>query len=516
MSHRTFRRFVEEDQKALYNVKALSENVNRLHNPERENRITSVANARSSLLTLRDSFRNQEELHLSVLDALAEGILVTNVEERIVYANAQAHVTTGRVWSQLDRESIWSLFPPTDAAAEADRAETPDGDYLLSMQGAAAKWVRVRTRPLLNAKGQRVGSVYALGCREREKELEGQNTSLLAERRGRYSFNGIGQSPAWRKVLEQIHMVVSTSANVLICGEPGTGKEWIARAIHELSGGAAMSLVRVRCASVRNECGEPLGRSRDPIGWLVSADANTLFLDEIADLPLDLQARLAEALGCAPFRRREEQGVFKEHARIVAATSRNLLAEVRAGHFREDLYHRLSVFPIESPPLRDRLEDVPELAQHFLNEAAADAGLSFLSLTKPHVQQLQSYHWPGNIRELRNVIERAVILRRHSGQLHFEPGTTIGTPSEAGKRPTATSLSIFRLRERELILSTLEQTKGKIYGPEGAAALLAMRPTTLSSRLRRYGVPRPTRSRRKQTVGTNPDVTTSTEEMILD
>src|SRR5438094_222791 len=234
---------------------------------------------------------------------------------------------------------------------------------------------------------------------------------------------------ALQKCLAQIATVAPTEANVIILGESGTGKELVARAIHDLSARKDRPLVRVNCASIPQELFESeffghvrgafTGAIKDRVGRFELADDGTLFLDEVGEIPLELQSKLLRVLQEGQFERVGDESTRTVKVRLIAATNRDLLAEARAGRFRLDLYYRLSVFPIEVPSLRERLEDVGELAEHFIKQASRRLGVPRPRLTKIQAQELQSYDWPGNVRELQNVIERAVILAK-GGKLQFD------------------------------------------------------------------------------------------------
>jgi transcriptional regulator with GAF, ATPase, and Fis domain len=290
---------------------------------------------------------------------------------------------------------------------------------------------------------------------------------------------------------------------VLILGESGTGKELVARAIHDRSPRKDAALVRVNCASVPRELFESeffghvrgafTGAVKDRVGRFELAHGGTLFLDEIGEVPLELQSKLLRVLQEGQFEKVGEDRTRTVDVRIIAATNRDLEAEVKAGRFREDLFYRLSVFPIELPPLRERIEDIPALAQHFLQQSARKLGATAPRITPSQVKELQSYEWPGNVRELQNVIERAVI-RSRNGQLDIglrPSGTAVSrTPRKADSAPSAepASLQDLKQHERAFILDALAKTRGKIYGPDGAAALLGLKPTTLSSKVHRMGL----------------------------
>jgi transcriptional regulator with GAF, ATPase, and Fis domain len=232
------------------------------------------------------------------------------------------------------------------------------------------------------------------------------------------------------------------------------------------------------------------------VGRVQVADGGTLFLDEIAEIPVGLQAKLLQVLQEQQFERVGENRSRKVDVRIIAATNRNLEKEIEAGHFRNDLFYRLSVFPIEVPPLRERREDVPLLAAHFLKMCAKKMNIQAPKLTKGSIERLQVYNWPGNVRELQNVIERGVILAQ-TGALSFDflrpevsksAGSVDLFPSTLRPDPTILTESELKRRERESIIAALAQANGKISGPRGAAELLGMKPTTLASRIKALGL----------------------------
>ena len=329
------------------------------------------------------------------------------------------------------------------------------------------------------------------------QRLELENEYLRSE--VKENFGGfVGGSAALRKILEQIDLVAPVEANVLILGESGTGKELVARAIHERSKRKDRTLVRVNCASIPHDLFESeffghvkgafTGALRDRAGRFEVADRGTLFLDEIGEIPLPLQGKLLRVLQEGEFERVGEERTRRVDVRIIAATNRNLSDEIAAGRFREDLYFRLSVFPLETPTLRSRREDIPVLATHFLKQAAKRSSLPPPRLTRSNVQELTSYSWPGNIRELQNVIERAVILSR-GGTLHFElQESAANSPRQVV--PVPTTQKQWLESQRANIKAALEKSRGKIYGKGGAAELLGLRPTTLSSRIAALGIKR--------------------------
>jgi transcriptional regulator with GAF, ATPase, and Fis domain len=332
-------------------------------------------------------------------------------------------------------------------------------------------------------------------------QLEMENRYLREEVKTTFG-DIIGESAALRQVLQQIEIVAPTEASVLILGETGTGKELLARAIHERSLRRERPLIKVNCSAVPRELFESeffghvkgafTGALKDRLGRFQLADGGTLFLDEVGEIPLELQSKLLRVLQEGQFERIGEDRTRQVDVRIIAATNRHLQQEVEAGRFRQDLYYRLSVFPITVPPLRERNEDIPRLAKHFIERTCARLNCPAAHITPEQVQQLRRYHWPGNIRELQNVIERAVILAR-GGVLQLEHALP-PRMLEAGSAPVFQKTSsappavireeIWKEQERENILAALEQARWKIYGKDGAAALLGIKPSTLAYRLK--------------------------------
>jgi DNA-binding NtrC family response regulator len=318
----------------------------------------------------------------------------------------------------------------------------------------------------------------------------------------------IGQSGAWRRLISQIELVAPTDATVLILGETGTGKELIAREIHQRSRRSEKPLVRVNCTSVPKELFESeffghargafTGAIKDRAGRFEVAAGGTLFLDEIGEIPLELQSKLLRVLQEKCYERVGEDRTRQADVRIIAATNRDLKKEVEAGRFREDLYYRLNVFPLQVAPLKERKEDIPLLATHFVELLVRELGCPKPRLTRAGIETLQSYEWPGNIRELRNVIERAAIFAR-GGALEFDLAqngtsadlTTFGPLNSDRPEPEYLTESEMRRRERENLLAILEKTGWRIKGIDGAAELLGVKATTLVARVKKMGFKRP-------------------------
>src|SRR5882672_3017104 len=345
---------------------------------------------------------------------------------------------------------------------------------------------------------------------EQEKaRLEAQNAYLLDEIRTEQNFGDIiGGSSGLRKVMQQLQLVAPTDATVLITGESGTGKELVARAIHEQSARRERPLIKLNCSAVPEGLFESeffghvkgafTGALKDKPGRFELADGGTLFLDEIGEVPLAMQAKLLRVLQEQELERVGDTRTRKVNVRIIAASNRNLKKEVDEGRFRQDLFYRLSVFPIEVPPLRERREDIAPLAAHFVRLTARKMNRPLPRFTKAHAEHLTAHDWPGNIRELQNTVERAIILWRE-GPLTFDlPASPARQNTEQQPKPAADAALLTRdelkRQERETIMNALKQTNGKVSGSGGAAELLAMKPSTLASRISSLGINRRTLS----------------------
>jgi len=333
-------------------------------------------------------------------------------------------------------------------------------------------------------------------------QLESERDYLREETAQVVPVDGIvGNSEALMRVLRQADLVAPTDATVLIEGESGTGKELIARAIHQRSPRAGRSLVKVNCASIPKELFESeffghvrgafTGAVSDRVGRFQLADRGTLFLDEVGEIPLDLQTKLLRVLQEGEFERVGDAATRHASVRVLAATNRNLRAEVAAGRFRLDLFYRLSVFPIQVPALRDRREDIPPLATRFVRAASQRLGRPTPKVPQHEIAKLVAYHWPGNIRELQHVVDRAVILAAESGAVRFDVADPVARPrASTTSAPAYRTAAEWRRLERENVLAALEAAAGRVSGASGAAALLGVNPNTLASRLRALGIRR--------------------------
>ena len=340
-------------------------------------------------------------------------------------------------------------------------------------------------------------------------QLELQNAYLQEEVVEAKAFGDlVGQGSALHQIISQIDLVAPTEASVLILGETGTGKELVAREIHRRSRRKDGPLVRVNCAAIPKELFESeffghvkgafTGAIKDRSGRFETAEGGTLLLDEIGDVPLETQGKLLRVLQEKRYERVGDDRTRRTDVRIIGATNRDLKKAVVAGRFREDLYYRLHVFPIQVPPLRERKDDIPLLARHFVELSVRDLKCAQPRLTRAGVAKLQGYDWPGNVRELRNVIERAVILAR-GGTLDFDlpvtssahsprPAPRVEPQEGAAPQPEFLTEGELHHRERENLLVILEKAHWKVKGPEGAAELLGVKPTTLFSRMKKMGI----------------------------
>lgn len=341
------------------------------------------------------------------------------------------------------------------------------------------------------------------------EELERERDYLREEVNVAMNFGHIiGTSPALRRMLKKVEAVAETPASVLVQGESGVGKELVAHAIHVQSPRADGPLVKVNCASIPKELFESeffghvkgafTGAHRDRIGRFQLADGGTIFLDEISEIPMELQGKLLRVLQESEFEPVGDDVTRSVDVRIIAATNRNLEQLIVDGEFREDLFYRISVFPIDVPALRERGEDIVQLAQHFLEQTCKDFGRDLLTLTRSQTDNLRAYNWPGNVRELKNVIERAVILS--TGKVLRLDLSMPGLKQDNDEVADAAIMNDVVLSEKDMrefqksnTIKALRQTNWKVSGIGGAAELLGVRPTTLADRIRTYKIRRPAR-----------------------
>jgi len=357
--------------------------------------------------------------------------------------------------------------------------------------------VEKRTAELVRAKeeaerSRHLAEVALHEIKKLKEQLEAERAYLQEEIKLEYNHeNIIGKSNAINYVFYKVHQVAVTETNVLILGETGTGKELVARAIHGLSVRRARALVKMNCAALPanlieselfgHEKGAFTGAHSRRLGRFEIADGATLFLDEIGELPLELQPKLLRVIEAGEFERLGSSATKKVDVRIIAATNRNLEEEVRKGRFREDLWYRLNIFPITMPPLRDRLEDIPLLVNFFVGIFSKRLGKSIEMVPLAVMNALQNYHWPGNIRELENVLERAVISS--SG-----PKLRLVDELKKPRKNLTTTKRTLKDVEREHIIRVLEQTNWKVSGKNSAAEILGLNRSTLRARMRKLNI----------------------------
>jgi len=331
---------------------------------------------------------------------------------------------------------------------------------------------------------------------EKEKvRLQAENKYLQEEIKLNNNFDNIvSSSKSFQKILWQVEQVAGTDSTVLVLGESGTGKELIARAIHSLSKRSNRPLVKVNCAALPanlieselfgHEKGAFTGATDKKIGRFELADGGTIFLDEIGEMPVDLQAKLLRVLQEGEFERLGNAKTIKVDVRIIAATNRKLDEAIESKEFREDLYYRLNVFPIITIPLRDRIEDIPVLVQHFCKKYESKIGKTIKNIPAATINALTAYHWPGNVRELENIIERALIVTPGNS---LEPGDWIPRKKDTAGVADSAAKSLEDV-EREHIRAVLEQTNWRVSGEKGAAKILGLNPTTLEARMKKLGI----------------------------
>ncbi len=357
-----------------------------------------------------------------------------------------------------------------------------------------------------NRTERRLRETLAENVRLRD-ELERERDYLREEVNVAMNFGRIvGSSPVLTQMLARVEAVAETPASVLLQGESGVGKELVAHAIHARSPRAEGPLVKVNCASIPKELFESeffghvkgafTGAHRDRVGRFQLADGGTLFLDEVSEIPLEQQGKLLRVLQEGEFEPVGDDFTKSVDVRVVAATNRDLEKLIFDGKFREDLFYRLSVFPIEVPPLRKRGDDIIKLAQHFLEKACNDFGRPLMQLSRAQGGMLRDYNWPGNVRELKNVIERAVILSPRNVLRLDLSMSSLGAenisaqPEQRAEDQVLTETEMRRLQKRNLV-AALKQTGWRVSGPDGAAEVLGVKPTTLADRIRSYGIRRP-------------------------
>jgi formate hydrogenlyase transcriptional activator len=454
--------------------------------------------------------REQEAEIRQMLDLAPQIIAVygRNNNERL-YANRVALDYLGlslEEWQQASDRGVY--FHPDDRKQVLDSFErsfssgsVEEMELRLRKADGTYRWFFTRCVPLRDEKGQ-IKRFYSASVdiddrKRAEERLHQENVALREEIDKASMFEEIvGTSPALKSVISRISKVAPSDSTVLITGETGTGKELVARAIHRRSGRASRAFVSVNCAAIPrdllaselfgHEKGAFTGALQRRIGRFELAEGGTIFLDEVGDLPAETQVALLRVLQEREFERVGGNQLIRANVRVISATNRDLEIAIAAGSFRRDLFYRLSVFPIESPPLRERKEDIPMLVEYFIDRYARNAGKRIRNVEKSTMELLLAYSWPGNIRELQNVVERSVILC-DGDTISVDPSwlTLESTAAQLKSQPFGKKSAA---QEKDMIEAALAKTGGRVSGPAGAAAALRIPASTLESKIRALGI----------------------------
>ena len=452
----------------------------------------------------------QEERELRCLtDAIPQHIVVLGPDGKLLYANRFVLEYSGLALEDIMAEDLRTQScHPDDFERVRGKRENAlergapfDLEIRLRRKDGQYRWFLIRYNPLHDEQGH-VIRWYAIGTdiedrKHAEERLRNENMALREDIDRASIFEEIvGSSDVIRKILMQVAKVAPSDSTVLILGETGTGKELIARAIHKRSKRSSRAFITVNCGAVPapllaselfgHEKGAFTGALRRRLGRFELADGGTLFLDEIGDLPTETQIALLRVLQEREFDRVGGSHPISVDVRVLAATNRDLKAALAAGTFRQDLFYRLNVFPIQIPPLRERMDDIPLLVTYLIERYAQRAGKQIRKIQGKTLERFQAYDWPGNIRELQNVIERAVVLCE--SETFSVDETWLKTEALALSRPAIPSDATLSEQEKEMIEAALVDCGGQVAGPSGAAAKLGLPRQTLDSRIRTLGI----------------------------
>jgi PAS domain S-box-containing protein len=466
--------------------------------------VTEQHEARAALQTAFEQIKAEETELRQMTDAIATYIYVLRPDGTALYANQTALDYTGLTLEDVQREDHRAnVFHPEDVEKlrEERHEALARGEPFVNEQRALGKdgkyrWFLIRYNPLRDDQGNII-RWYATGTdiedrKRAEESVRNENLALREQIDQAFMFEEIvGSSTALQTVLSNILKVAPTDSTVLITGETGTGKELVARAIHKRSQRSGQAFISVNCASIPSsliaselfghEKGAFTGAVQRRQGRFELAHSGTIFLDEVGDLPAETQVTLLRVLQERQFERVGGNRVLTTDVRVIAATNRDLKEAIAAGTFRSDLFYRLNVFPIEVPPLRKRKEDIPMLVEYFVKRYAEKAGKQIRQIDTNTLELCQSYSWPGNIRELQNIVERSVILSS-SATFRIEEAW-LASPEPARQELPSPLPNTLQNQEREIIEAALAECKGKVAGPNGAAAKLGIPRSTLDSKI---------------------------------
>lgn len=466
------------------------------------------------------ALRDNEERYRTLVEHAYDLINEASIDGRLLYASPNHKDVLGYEPTERVGKTIVELIHPDDRDAvmnEFTRAmrtfSSGHAVFRIKHKNGEWRWHESAGKPFRTATGEIRAVIVSRDITEHKQSeealrkalleveqlknrLQAENIYLQEEIKTEYNFEEIiGQSASLQKVLRNVEKVAPIDTTVLIQGETGTGKELITRAIHNLSPHKDRPLVKVNCGAISaglveselfgHEKGAFTGAVQQRIGRFELANGGTIFLDEIGELPLDTQVKLLRVLQEGEFERVGGTKTIKVDVRVIAATNHNLMEAVKAGRFRSDLFYRLNVFPLGVPPLRERESDIPLLVNFFVNKYAKKLGKQLHSISKETMDRLMSYDWPGNIRELQNVIERAVVLANDPEIEIDESILGLSVDSQSLGRDTLEDV------ERAHIICVLEETNWVIYGKRGAASILGINPNTLRSRMRKLGIKKP-------------------------
>jgi len=453
--------------------------------------------------TAEGKIREQEAELRQMLDLTPQYLGVFGADGSPIYANRASLDYLGMSLDEwLQREGIGGEVHPDDLE-RLNRASSSGSAYELELRvrkgDGSFRWFLSRFNPLHDEKGQikrwYIASTDIDDRKGIEEKLQQENVALREEIDKASMFEEIvGTSPALKSVLSRISKVAPSDSTVLITGETGTGKELVARAIHRRSDRASRVFVSVNCAAIPrdliaselfgHEKGAFTGATQQRLGRFELANGGTLFLDEVGELPVETQIALLRVLQEHEFERVGGSRRIRADVRVIAATNRDLQAAINAGSFRSDLFYRLNVFPIEIPSLRDRREDIPLLVEYFIDRYARKAGKTIKRVNKKTLELLQSYPWPGNIRELQNVIERSMILCETEIFSIDENWLPQPPPASPESKQQVELRRRLLVQEKDMIEAALKDTRGRVSGPTGAAAKLGIPRSTLESKIR--------------------------------